>query len=42
MLSKLDLEPKGEGHIRIQNTMTLGTENMPLKTNLSRVSLSTR
>ena len=23
MLSKLDLEPKGEGHIRIRNTITL-------------------
>ena len=29
VLSKLDLEPKGQGHRRNQKTMTLGTKNMP-------------
>ena len=39
MLSKLDLEPKCQGHSRNQKTITWRTKNMPPK-NLSRGSLS--
>ena len=40
MLSKLDLDPKCQGHSRNQKLMTWGTKNMPPKENLSRGSLS--
>ena len=41
MLSKLDLGPKCQGHIRNQKPITWGTKNMPLKKkNLSRGCLS--
>ena len=36
MLSKLDLDPKCQGHSRNQKLMTCGTKNMPPKKNLSR------
>ena len=35
-LSKLDLDPKCQGHSRNQKPMTWGTKNMPPKKNLSR------
>ena len=40
MLSKLDLDPKCQGHSRNQKLMTWGTKNMPPKKNLSRGCLS--
>ena len=40
MLSRLDLESKGQGHSRNQELMTWGTKNMPPKKNLSRGCLS--
>ena len=40
MLSKLDLDPKCQGHSRNQKLITLGTKNMPHKKNLSRGCLS--
>ena len=39
-LSKLDLDPKCQGHSRNQKLMTWGTKNMPPKKNLSRGCLS--
>ena len=39
-LSKLDLDPKCQGHSRNQKPMTWGTKNMPPKKNLSRGCLS--
>ena len=39
-LSKLDLEPKCQGHSRNQKIMTWGTKNLPPQKNLSRGSLS--
>ena len=41
MLSKLDLEPKCQGHNRNQKLMTWGTKNMPSKKNLRRGALVT-
>ena len=38
--SKLDLDPKCQGHSRNQKPMTWGTKNMPPKKNLSRGCLS--
>ena len=38
-LSKLDLDPKCEGHSRNQTLMTWGTKNMPPKKKLSRGAL---
>ena len=40
MLSKLNLDPKCQGHSRNQKLMTWGRKNMPPKKNLSRSSLS--
>ena len=40
MLSKLDLDPKCQGHSRNQKLMTWGTKNMPPKKNLSIGCLS--
>ena len=40
MLSKLDLQPKCQGHSRNQKTMTRGTQTCRSKKNLSRGSLS--
>ena len=40
MLSKLDLDPKCQGHSRNQKLMSWGTKNMPPKKNLSRGCLS--
>ena len=40
MLSKLDLDPKCQGHSRNQKLMTWGTKKMPPQKNLSRGSLS--
>ena len=40
MHSKLDLDPKCQGHSRNQKPMTWGTKYMPPKKNLSRGSLS--
>ena len=40
MLSKLDLDPKCQGHSRNQKLMSWGTKNMPPKTNLSRGCIS--
>ena len=40
MLSKLDLDPKYQGHSRYQKLMSWGTKTMPPKKNLSRGSLS--
>ena len=40
MLSKLDLDPKCQGHSRNQKPITWGTKNMPPKKNLSRGCLS--
>ena len=40
MLSKLDLDPKCQGHSRNQKLMTWGTKKMPPKKNLSRGCLS--
>ena len=40
MLSKLDLDPKCQGHSRNQKLMTWRTKNMPPKKNLSRGCLS--
>ena len=40
MLSKLDLDPKCQGHSRNQKLMTWETKNMPAKKNLSRGCLS--
>ena len=40
MLSRLDLESKGQGRSRNQELMTWGTKNMPPKKNLSRGCLS--
>ena len=42
MLSKLDLDPKCQGHSRNQKLLTWGTKNMPPKKNLSRRSHSNR
>ena len=39
-LSKIDLDPKCQGHSRIQKLMTWGTKNIPPQKNLSRLSLS--
>ena len=39
-LSKLDLDPKCQGHSRNQKPMTWGTKNMPPQKNLSRGCLS--
>ena len=39
-LSKLDLDPKCQGHSRNQKLMTWGTKNLPPQKNLSRGSLS--
>ena len=41
MFSKLDLDPKCQGHSRNQKLMTWGTQYMPPKKNLSRGSLPT-
>ena len=40
MLSKLDLDPKCQGHSRNRKLMTWGTKNMPPKKNLRRGCLS--
>ena len=40
MLSKLDLDPKCQGHSRNQKLMAWGTKNMPPKTNLGIGCLS--
>ena len=40
MLSRLDLESKGQGHSKNRKPMPWGTKNMPPKKNLSRGSLS--
>ena len=40
MLSRLDLESKGQGHSKNQKPMPWGTKNMPPQKNLSRGSLS--
>ena len=40
MLSKLDLDPKCQGHSRNQKLMSWGTKNMPPKKNLSSWCLS--
>ena len=39
MLSKLDLDPKCQGHRRNQKLMTCGTKNMPPQKHLSRGDL---
>ena len=39
MLSKLDLDPKCQGHSRKQKLMTWGTKNVPPPKNLSRGAL---
>ena len=39
MLSKLDLDPKCQGHRRNQKLMTCGTKNIPPQKNLSRGAL---
>ena len=40
MLSKLDLDPKCQGHSTNQKPTTWGTKNMPPQKNLSRGCLS--
>ena len=40
MLSRLDLESKGQGHSKKQQPMPWGTRNIPPQKNLSRGSLS--
>ena len=40
MLSKLDLDPKCQGHSRNQKLMAWGTKNMPPQKHLSRGCLS--
>ena len=40
MPSKLDLDPKCQGHSRNHKLMTWGTKNMPPQKNLCRGSLS--
>ena len=40
MLSRLDLESKGQGHSKNQKPMPWETKNIPPKKNLSRGSLS--
>ena len=40
MLSRLDLESKGQGHSKNQKPMPWGTKNMPARRNFSRGSFS--